>query len=161
MKGGRRPKMKKSSVSGLAALLVFAVFAVCLAGVLLTGAKSYSSLTDRGGESYEKSTALQFFAAKIRQSPSGSAVSISDFGGTDALLIRENIDGQAYSTLIYCHDGWLMELFTAEGGDFAPEDGEKILPAESLSLSLEDDLLRIELPEGGISLALRGGEGAQ
>lgn len=48
---------------------------------------------------------------------------------------------------MYCHDGWLMELFAAEDGDFSPEDGEKLLPAQGIALELDNGLLKVMLTD--------------
>ncbi|MBQ6875929.1 MAG: DUF4860 domain-containing protein, partial [Lachnospiraceae bacterium] len=50
-----------------------------------------------------------------------------------------------YLTRIYCHNGYLYELFTLEGLQFEPEDGEAILPLNSLSFSRSGDLLYVEV----------------
>ena len=53
----------------------------------------------------------------------------------------------------------------AEGGSFLPEDGEKILSAQGLSIRQNGQLLNVELtsPSGetqALSLYLRSGKGA-
>lgn len=88
------------------------------------------------------------------------------FGEGDALLLSEEIDDQPYLTRIYCYDGWLRELFAAAEDPFAPEDGEKILPAQALTLHMESNLLHAELTDNSgqtisLTLSLRGGEEAQ
>ena len=48
----------------LMALLVFALFALCVLLVLLTGAKIYRNLVDRSRESYEARTAAQYITSE-------------------------------------------------------------------------------------------------
>ena len=161
-----RKRSRNKSISALAALLLLGVFAVGILSVLLSGAGAYRRLTERDRLSYDSRVCLQYVATKIRQAPAPGAVAVSDFGDGDSLEICEEIGGTVYVTRVYCHDGWLMELFTAAEGDFAPADGEKIMPVQSLMLRRDGDLLRTEIVDGNgtcgaMMLHLRGGEGAR
>jgi len=158
-----KDKGRKNSISAPAALVLFGVFAVCVLAVLLSGAKAYRRITERDARTYDSRTCAQFIATKLRQAPAPDAVALSDFGSSDAIEIRESINGEEYITRLYCHDGWLMELFTAADGEFSPEDGEQILPARSLSLSEESGLISVTVIDGSGSeiqqyLFLRGGQ---
>ena len=160
-----RERSNRQSITTLAALLLLGVFGVSILSVLLTGAGTYRRLVQRHQLSYDRRTCAQYVAARVRQAPSPDAVTLSRFGSSDALVIREDVDGTVYLTRVYCHDGWLMELFSLKSGSFAPEDGTKLLPAEALTLDLEDGLLTAAISCGGktarLKLALRTGEGAQ
>lgn len=154
---------KKQKTGALAVLLLFGVFAVCILSVLLTGADAYHRLTDRDRLSYDRRTAGQYLSTRVRQADRAGQVRVDSFDGADALVLTEEIDGTAYETLVYCHDGYLRELFVPAGGDFSPEDGEKVLRAQSLTLSLDGSLLTAELvgPAGEVqplTLFLRSGE---
>ena len=135
-------KRRKFSISALGPWLLLAVFGAGILAVLLTGAGAYRDLVRRDRQAYDSRTACQFLATKVRQNPH---VEVTQFGDGDCLLLRETYDGVEYWTRVYCHDGWLMELFTLGGADFAPRDGEKILPAQSLTLELENGLLHADL----------------
>lgn len=155
----------KRSISGLAALILLGVFAAGILSVLLTGAGAYRDLTERDAISYDSRTCVQYLANKVRQVSAPDAVVLSDFGDGDSLLLSENIDGNEYWTQVYCYDGWMMELFTAADAGLAPEDGEKILPVQSMNMERSGDLLRLEIveesgTEKSVLLTLRGGEGA-
>lgn len=157
-------EQKQSGITGLMALVVFGVFAVCILAVLLTGANVYQRLVHRGTQDYDRRTAAQYVTTRIRQADRAGSVTVEDFDGLDALALREIINGETYLTRIYCYDGFVRELFTAETGDFSPGDGEKLLAAQQLSFLLEDGLLsaRITLPDGtveALTLYLRSGEG--
>lgn len=143
---------------------MFGVFAVGILSVLLAGAGAYQRLTERDGLAYDSRTCAQYVATKVRQAGAPGAVRVESFGGVDALVIVQVYDGVEYWNRIYCHDGWLKELFTAAEGEFAPEDGEKILPAQKLELERQGGLLCIELTDGNgtameLSLTLRAEEG--
>ena len=155
----------KHHMDGLLVLLLLGVFAACILSVLLTGAQVYSRLTQRDQAAYNRRTCVQYLATKVRQAERGGLVSVSDFGDTQALVLAEEIDGAAYLTRIYCYEGWLWELFSADEAGFAPEDGEKLLPARDLELTLADGLLTAVFTDSQgqaltLTLALRGGEGA-
>lgn len=154
---------KESKVTGLLALVVFTLFSLCILGVLLTGAKSYEALVRRGGESYEYRTAARYLSTRVRQADCVDAISVEDFGGQSALVLRQEIEGEVYLTRIYCHDGQLRELFTAETGTFSPEDGEKLLALEAVSFEKTGHFLSACVTMAGgreqtLHWHLRGGE---
>lgn len=138
-------KHKKTLLPALAALLLLAVFATGVLGTLLGGAGIYRRLTLRDRASYDSRTCLQYIATRVRQAP--SQVRTAVFGDGDALVISETVEHETYLTRVYCHDGWLMELFAAEDGDFSPEDGEKLLPAQGIALELDNGLLKVMLTD--------------
>ena len=151
------------SVSTVAALLLFAVFAAGVLGVLLGGAQSYRRLTQRDAAAYDSRTCTQYLVTKLQQSPESGSVQIVPFGEGSALLIPHTVGGEDYMTRIYCHDGWLMELYSIADGEFSPEDGEKILPASDLTITRQQDLLVIGITDGNkqalrIKVSLRGWE---
>ena len=135
-----KQQIQMRSLSTVAALLVLAVFAVGILSVLLGGVNAYTRLTQRDQAAYENRSAAQYLATKLRQTSGSEAVSVAPFGDGQALVIAEVVEGDMYLTRIYCYKGWLMELYSA-AGDFALEDGEKLLPLKSLELQLEGRLL--------------------
>ena len=150
-------------MDGLLLLLLFGVFAVCVLSVLLTGARAYRRLTLRDQEAYRRRTCVQYLATRVRQADEDQAVAVEQFGGSDALCFRQSIVGEEYVTRIYVHDGWLMELYTAQDAELEPEAGERVMELDSLELSLEDGLLTARIGRGGggtdtLQLSLRSGE---
>lgn len=153
-------RLAKTRMSGVFVLVLAAVFAACVLMVLLTGAGVYQRLAERDRETADRRTAAQYVATKVRHADALDAVSVEDFGGVDTLVLRETYDGDVYLTRIYCYGGYLRELFTAVEAEMAPADGEKVLAADSLELTLEDGLLTAVTAEDTLVLALRSGEGA-
>lgn len=156
-----RNQKAKQHTDALAALLLFGIFAVCILGVLLTGAGAYQRLTVRDEAAAERRTRTQYIATRVRQADILDHVSVEELDGVPALRLPE-ADG--YVTWVYCFDGWLMEMYTSAEADLAPEDGTRLMEAAALSLSLEDGLLEICItgPEGEedkLYLTLRSGEG--
>ena len=87
---------------------------------------------------------------------------MEELGGEPALRLPE---GDGYVTWVYCRDGWLMELYTSEESELGPEDGTRLMEAESLSARLEEGLLEVRItgPDGEsdrLYLSLRVGEEA-
>lgn len=154
--------LKNGSLSGLVALLTFVLFAISILFVLLNGAGVYRRLTQRDQYSYDSRTCAQYVATKMRQAPSPTAISTDTFGTVDSLLISQDIEGLEFVTRIYCYENWLMEIFTLADGDFLPEDGEKILPLGSLSVSQDGSVFSFILTdtEGNtqhLTISARGG----
>lgn len=131
---------EKLDREALLALVLLAVFAVCVLTVLLTGAKAYSRLTQRDRGAYQRRTAAQYIATRARQADGAGAVSLTSFGEGDALTLDT---GEWYVTRIYYYDGYLMELYTDPELGLGPEDGEKVLALSGLSFHLEDGFLDI------------------
>ena len=153
----------KHYMDGLLILLLFGVFAVSILAVLLSGAGAYRRLTERDDRAYDRRTATQYGSARVRQA--AGEVTVVDFGGVEALELWEDIECETYVTRVYCSDGYLRELFCWEEAELAPEDGEIVLPAQEMSLNLEDGLLDVEIVSGdgetlNLTLALRSGKGA-
>jgi len=133
-------------LSTLAALLTLAVFAVSVLSVLLGGAQAYRRLTRRDQAVYNSRTCAQYLTMKLRQAP--GPVSLSSFGDGDAIALFQTIGNRDYVVRIYCHEGWLMELFCLAGAEFAPEDGEQVLPGSRLSVAENGGLLELTMLDG-------------
>ena len=143
-------------------MLTFVLFAISILFVLLNGAGVYRRLTQRDQFSYDSRTCAQYVATKMRQAPSPAAISTDTFGTVDSLRISQDIEGLEFVTRIYCYENWLMEIFTLADGDFFPEDGEKILPLSSLSVSQDGSVFSFILTdtEGNtqhLTISARGG----
>lgn len=138
-------------MSSILVLVLFAVFAVCILSVLLMGADSYQTLTKRDQASYDRRTAAQYITTKIRQNDRSHAVFVGDFENVlprehgNTLYLTETVDGEEYCTRLYCHDGYIRELFATSGGGFSFEDGEKVLPAQSIHFSMNGGFVTVEL----------------
>jgi len=143
--------LRKADATALAPLLIFTIFTACILIVLLFGADIYQKFTRRNQSGYDHRTIAQYISTRVRQSDSDNVPFIGEFDDVsgknsgDTFFIREQFGGEVYLTRIYCHDGYLYELFTLEGLQFEPEDGEAILPLNSLSFSRSCDLLYVEV----------------
>lgn len=128
-------------------LVLFAVLAVCAVLVLLTGAGVYKRLTDRGQEAFKNRTVPLYIATKVRQADCAGAVSVEQRNETDILRLEEQIDGKGYVTRIYCDEGVVRELFSAEEVRFNPAAGEKIAEVSDVRFSLEGGCLIVSVTQ--------------
>lgn len=155
-----KTKTVKHHIDGLIALLLFGVFAVCVLAVLLTGANAYRRLTGRDQTAYAHRTGTQYIATRVRQADHAGGITVEEFGGSDALILGAD---ESYATWVYCWDGWLMEMYCLRDEPLEPEDGQQLMEAQGLELSLEDGLLTASLTgtDGVVDtlrLSLRSGE---
>ncbi len=135
-------KRQKHHIEALAALLLFALFALCILAVLLSGTGVYSRLSQRDEAAFTRRTLEGYVSTKLRQSDFAGGVRVSD----DTLILAAE---EGYETRVYCHEGYVYELFTRAEAEASPESGEKLLPAESMELSLSDGFLIIEIVSDG------------
>lgn len=158
---------KQSNMDSVLALLLFAVFAVCVLSVLLTGAGAFRDLSERDRASFDRRTAAQYITTRMRQSDVADGVTLTEFGGTAALTCREELNGDCYLTRVYFYDGYICELFCAADAALRPEDGERIMSVESLAFAEHDGLIVARVTDADgvatvVSAALRSGrEGVQ
>ena len=142
--------MNKRSLSSVVVLLLFAVFMISVLMILLKGADVVGSVTDRDKQSYQRRTAVQYITTRVHQADAADSISVQKINDTDALVLSQEIDGIMYDTMVYCYEGYLMELFCERGLDLELEFGEQILPLDGLRADTEGDGLQITLtfPEG-------------
>ena len=139
------PSSKRNLV-GLIPILLFAVLAVAVLSVLFTGADTYASITDRGNSAYTMRTAAQYVSTKLRQTD--GEIGVDSFGDRNAVVITETINGAKYVTRIYCHGGYLYELFSSAEAEISPDGGEKLMKMDSLNAAMDDGLLTVQLSRG-------------
>ncbi len=163
-------RIKKAETESVAPLFLFALFAISAVFVLLCGAKIYKSMLARDEVSHERRTVSQYIATRLRQSDKNGAFYIGNFDSLEpaadgeVLFYLENIDGEEYLTRIYCHDGYLCELFSTADGGFSKGDGEKVIPVSSLSFKNENGLIVADIgfadgSHGTLDIAPRSGKG--
>lgn len=148
-------------MAGLAVLLIFCIFTVCIMMILMQGASVCRNISQRSELLYEQRTCAGYLTEKIRQAP--EAPEIKDFGDGQGIMLEETIDGELWQTWIYCYDGWIREYFGDASVLDDPSLGEKVLPAGNLDFAMKDGLLQIimEDTEGSsrtIYLYLRNGD---
>ena len=135
----------RNSICAMAPLLLFMIFTTCIVTVLLIGADSYQTFTKRDQHAFEHRTIAQYLTTRIRQNDTSNGVFVDQFAGKDTLFLSETLDDKTYYTRIYCHDGYLRELFSEASIVFTPEAGVKILELKDLQFHLAQNLLTITI----------------
>lgn len=162
---------EKHEIDGVFVLLLFVLFAGSILMVLLLGASSYEKLVQRGQESYNARTGIQYIAAKLRHNDEADCVQVGSFSertNKDAdeiatLYLRMGTEGEYYYTKIYYYDGYIREVLCLEDGGLSPEAGQEILPAKGLRLKETDSLIQVTIvdeqdKEHNIHLAIRSSQ---
>ena len=105
------------SSSFLFVLVLFAV--MLLSGILLIvmGTGVYEDVLTSMDTNDEYRTASAYLVQKTRQAGNGGVICAGELDGCDAIILRENIDGEIYLTYLYCDEGALKELFVREGNE--------------------------------------------
>lgn len=142
---------KRHTIDVLFVITLFAVFAMSIMTLTGIGASVYEKIQASMSENYDSRTAFSYISNKLRQSDTNGNISLGNYGGTDAVIISEEIDNVTYCTYLYCYDGYLKELFTRAGQEFDLEYGTNILELDSFAASYETDtLIKFELtPKDG------------
>ena len=143
---------RHNSISDAFVFLVFGIFAICIIATLSLGISSYQKIVSRDDVTYRERTCAHYIFTKLEQAENLDRVYLDEMDGSQALVIEEEIDGDVYATKIYCYDGWLMECFSIPDSGVEADAGEKLVPAKSISASITDKLISIdvETPDGDI-----------
>jgi hypothetical protein len=146
-------RQKKFIVDILFVLVLFGVFTISALVLVTIGADVYKGTVNSMHSNYEVRTSASYITEKIRQnniSVSGeNNIQAVTLGGYDALCLPKQVNDTTYYTYLYCHDGYLKELFTNDSaslGENILSAGQNIMEASSLNIEEpEPGLLSIEL----------------
>jgi hypothetical protein len=138
-------------------IALFAVFAVVLTLVLLTGAAAFRTVAAQAEERFESRTPLMYVTQKLRAFDRVDSVQIIEIH--DARYLK--LSDENFDIYIYHHDGYLTE-FLAFSGDYPRlEIGTKLFKADSVEFEwAAESLLRVTIDgsEVYVSLSARGGD---
>ncbi len=146
-----KTKTKKIDISSVTPFVLFAFFAICVMVVLLLGAKLYRAQTQRDLIGYNQRTVSQYISTRLRQSDKYDSYFVADFNDKlpksdgNAFFFTETINGAEYYTCIYCHDGYLYELFAAKNDAWEIDAGERILQVKSVSFINEGKNIKVNI----------------
>ena len=151
--------MKRSTGAGtIAALTLACVFGVTMLLSLATGAGVYQRVADRVERSARQRVGLAYITAKVHAYDRTGGVRAGRFGEVDAVFrinkkhpdcevdavfLTEELEGVAYETALYVHEGWMKEAMYEQGWTMSPEDGTAITEAQSLTAEMGDGLLTL------------------
>ena len=153
---------KRHSVSGTFVFLLLGVFALFSMLLVLLGAQAYRSGVEQTTSNGQARVLQAFVRNAVRADDADGVIRVEEIDGIPVITFVSDMDGERYIKYIYCHEGELCELFTAEEYGFNPESGERICAAGSFRPVIKDGLMTIEMTcENGepctVSVALRGG----
>ena len=122
----------------LALLVLIAIFVFVLTG---SGSQAYLRLTASQNQDSDLRIGLSYINVKLRSFDGQGMIDLQPdpFGGSPALLLSSDIEGESYLTWIYVREGYLCELFLAESTTPVPEMATKIVAADSLMLIRQPD----------------------
>lgn len=132
---------KRHSISGAFVFLLLGVFAVFSMMLVLLGAQAYRVTVEQTAMHTQQRVFHAYVRNAVRADDGDGEMTIQTIDGIPVLTLAEELDGERYMKAIYCCDGELRELFTAEEYGFNPEEGERICAAQSLDFALGDGLL--------------------
>ena len=104
-------KSRQHSSDLLFILLLFASLVLVCILLIAMGCGVYENVLDSMNRNDDSRTVSAYLLQKVRQDQDLGAVSCGTLDGTDAIILNQNLDGEAYCTYLYCHDGKLCELF--------------------------------------------------
>ena len=141
---GKR-KTVQHSMQGVFVFVLLGLFAVMSTLMVLLGAQMYRNTVDRSTVNNEDRVLSAYVRSMIRAEDTSGAMEIGEYDGVKALAMREDLDGEAYVTWLYCYEGQMYEWFTSDDGEFRPESGTAICPAQRFEPSLDNGLLTVNL----------------
>lgn len=107
----------------LAILGIFAISSLLLVNV---GVQVYKNIVLNNTENFKLRTSLSFVATKIRQFDEKDAITVEERQGTPVLVLKEEVDGIVYHTMIYFYEGKLCELYQEEGAEQELSYGQEV-----------------------------------
>ena len=132
----KKVKSRSALVSAGSTIIIIAFFAIAALVLLSAGTREYERIVLAANENFELRTSISFVATKIRQFDSAGSVSVEKIDGTDVLVLREEIDGDIYDTMVYYRNGYLCELMQAEGyGEADLDFGFEAIEIDSFSIT--------------------------
>lgn len=153
---------KRHSMSGTFVFLVLGVFALFSMLLVLLGAQAYRSGVEQTTSNGQARVLQAFVRNAVRSDDADGVIQVKEIDGLPVISFASELDGERYVKYIYCYEGELCELFTAEEYGFSPDGGESICAVGSFQPAMKDGLLTIDMTsENGepctVSIALRGG----
>lgn len=130
------------TIGTVGSMLLFLLFAGCMLMIIAAAAGTYSRISTSFNKTFGTSASLRYISNKIKASE--SAEIINDGSG---IVLRSG----GIAQIIYFKDGVLYEKPVTDGGEIAAEGGERIFELNSLKVSEDDGLYRIDAMCGGES----------
>ncbi len=136
-------------------LALFVVFAISALSLVTIGTDIYGKIVYDMDRDYEERTCSSYITEKIRRADSSMGIDVTDFSGTNALVLSSEYEERAYDTYLYYYDGYLKEI-TLRHDAYAGEDllnaGESIMPIDDVSFEIiKKNLIRVAYSSGDVT----------
>ena len=130
-------KLRSIPVIALCAIYIFLA-----AGVALLSSSAYQAVERASGENSQGRVALSYVISQLRAGDTVDGIRMLQYGDGIALGIADG-ENKDYETLLYCHDGALMEMFAERDLGLEPSAGMKIVAISSIEIGMTNNLLHI------------------
>lgn len=146
-------KRTSYTVDTIFVLVLFAVFAITVLFVLMSGAGVYKNTQLVMQERYEERTCLSYISSKINNNDDSGKIRVIDNGDMSVLAIDESVAGESFTTYIYCYDGYMKELLVQSDLEFNAEMGTNIAALQYINFTKDGNLINIKCigEEGTVS----------
>lgn len=125
------------SMQGVFVFLLLGIFALMSTLLVLLGAQMYRGAVDKNQFTNDRRAAGAYLRSMIRYADGENAVSVEERGGTEAVALREEIEGVRYVTWLYSMDGQLWEQFSEEELGFDHDLATAVCPMESMQADVD------------------------
>ena len=159
----RKWALRSHRISSVFVFVLIGLFAVASLTLSLIGLRVYRSVTDAAGENSDAQMLLSYLSNKVRAHDTVGGISVAQLEGIPAMRFFETVEGDSYVTTVYAYQGAVWESLAQANEPFEPENGERLIAADSLAFSLLSPSLietAVTLPGGEprtMRVALRAG----
>lgn len=129
------------SIPNAFVFLLIGLFSLTSLTLTLVGTRVYRTVTDSAAQNSDAQIVLSYLRNKVRAFDTLGSVVLDERDGVSVLCLYESVDGQRYETDIYAYQGAIWERFAPAADAFDPEDGERLINAQSLQWTLLTDHL--------------------
>lgn len=143
------PRQKARHSADMIFVLVLFAFLV-LTGLLLIsmGTGVFEQVLSNMNRNDRTRTASAYILQKVRQNQDAGAIQTGNLDGYPAVQIRQNIDGQDYTTWLYCDGIHLKELLARSDNDsLRASAGSDILELKKMAVSEEEGSILVTLTD--------------
>ncbi len=134
-------KVKGHVVDVMFAIALFCVFVISMLSIIIMGANIYKGITRRMDMNSTKRISTSYVGTKLRQMDILNAIYTEELSGKQALVLEQTLNGSAYQTWIFHHDGKLKEIFVGKGDPVNPAIGQTILEITGFDIKMADNNL--------------------
>jgi len=117
-------------------IALFGTFAISALVVVTIGASVYQRTVNDMNYNFNSRTSFAYITEKLQQVAGEDDVAIDTFGDGDALVLKQDFNGEEYETYLYQNKGFLKELFVkkSEVSSVGPEAGQEIIALKNMQI---------------------------